>query len=364
MTRMADPTQRAGDANLSDALGDAARRAADLWADDVSGVELLAVSENAVYRVDTAAGDRFVLRLHRPGYNTIDEMRFEQRWVESLHADGIAVPGPRPSLGGNSYESVPVDDPSSGARWAGAIDWVDGTKLADLIDDRDVDEQVEAVPELYHAVGALAAKIRVHSGEWELPDGFVRRSWDADGLLGPEPLWGRFWEVSALTAAQADLLTTARNQLYDVLRSLATDASRYGLIHADLHQSNVMFAADSGERDHDRGDGIAIDFDDAGFGWFIHELGVALQAVIDEPWVATARAALVDGYRSVYPLDDDELGLLDTFCTIRTLMIIGWLDARPELEQHKQLPDYISWACEEAEKHLGVTRWVTSRPTG
>ncbi|MGI9611904.1 MAG: phosphotransferase enzyme family protein [Acidimicrobiales bacterium] len=354
---MADPTQKAGGANLSNVLDDAASRAAGLWAVDVSNVDLLAVSENAVYRVDTASGDRFVLRLHRPGYNTIDEMRFEQRWVHSLHADGIAVPGPRPSLVGNSYESVPVDDPNSSApsssrRWAGAIDWVDGIKLADLIDDRGVDEQLEAVPSLYHAVGALAARIRVHAGEWELPDGFVRRSWDADGLLGPEPLWGRFWEVSALTSAQADLLTTARNQLYDILRSLQTDASRYGLIHADLHQSNVMFATDSAERDR----GIAIDFDDAGFGWFIHELGVALQAVIDEPWVATAREALIDGYRSVYPLDDEELGLLDTFCTIRTLMIIGWLDARPELEQHEQLSDYISWACEEAEKYLGVTR--------
>ncbi len=329
----------------------AASTAASQWADDVATVELLAISENAVYRVDTTAGDRFVLRLHRPGYNTIHEMESEQRWVDSLHADGVPVPRPRPSLAGQAYESVVVA--GSEDRWAGAIDWVDGVKLADLLEDRPVDEQRAAVPGLYRAVGALAARIRIHAQRWEPPDGFARRSWDADGLLGPDPLWGRFWDVPGLGSAERSMLTTARDHLLELLRSLPTDPSRYGLVHADLHQGNVLFDTVPGQ---EPGDGVAIDFDDAGFGWFIHELGVALQAVIDEPWAATAREALIEGYRTVHPLDADELDLLDAFCTIRTLMLIGWLQARPELESHQQLPSYVSWACSEADKFLQTGR--------
>lgn len=348
----------------------AANSAASRWADDVTTVELLAVSENAVFAVDTASGDRFVLRLHRPGYNTIHEMESEQRWVASLHATGVPVPQPRTSLTGDRYESIPIEGAfgadETGVRLAGAIDWVDGVKLADLLEDRPVEEQRTAVPALYHAVGALAARIRIHSTRWEPPDGFARRAWDADGLLGPEPLWGRFWDIPGLEPAQRDILTKARAHLYDLLQSLPVDSSRYGLIHADLHQGNVLFDMAPGE---EPSEGIAIDFDDAGFGWFIHELGVALQAAIDEPWAATAREALIDGYRTIHPIDDEELSLLDAFCTIRTLMLIGWLHARPELEAYDRLPTYVAWACSEADEYLeaGVTRrtmhrrWSSSR---
>ena len=326
----------------------AAEAVAARWAGDVAEVRLLAVSENAVYRVDTVGGDRFVLRLHRPGYNTIDEMESEQAWVESLHAAGVAVPRPRRSLAGGRYETVPLGPgPDADHRWVGAIEWVDGTILADLVDDEPVERQAEIVPDLYRAVGALAARIRRHAAEWQPPAGFARRAWDADGLLGPEPLWGRFWDVAVLSDAQATLLEHARDRLYERLQSLPTDASSYGLIHADLHQSNVMFGPEGAS---------AIDFDDAGFGWFIHELGVALQAVIDEPWADVARGALIDGYRTVHPLDDDELAHLDAFCTVRSLMLIGWLDARPELEAHAQLPSYVTFACAEAEKYLETVR--------
>jgi Ser/Thr protein kinase RdoA (MazF antagonist) len=333
-------------------LDRAAGAAAERWADDVASVDLLAISENAVYRVETDSGDRFVLRLHRPGYNTIAEMASEQRWVESLRDGGVAVPRPRRSLDGDRYESVAVT-PGAGdgaSRWAGAIDWVDGVKLADLIEAKPVEEQRDAVPELYRSVGELAARIRTSARAWRQPDGFTRRAWDADGLLGPEPLWGRFWDLPSLSSSHAALLGTTRDHLYELLKSLPTDDGTYGLIHADLHQSNVLFNTSRDSTADERA--VAIDFDDAGFGWYIHELAVALQAVVDEPWVATAKAALVDGYHAVHPLSDDELSLLDAFCTIRTLMIIGWLDARPELDAHAQLGDYIDWACGEAETYL------------
>ena len=45
---------------------------------------------------------------------------------------------------------------------------------------------------------------------WQRPTGFRRHAWDAAGLIGEQPLWGRFWELAALTPGQKDLLDRAR----------------------------------------------------------------------------------------------------------------------------------------------------------
>ena len=42
---------------------------------------------------------------------------------------------------------------------------------------------------------------------------YMRRRWDIDGLLGEDPLWGRFWEVSSLTPNQKTTFGEARKVL-------------------------------------------------------------------------------------------------------------------------------------------------------
>ncbi|MGI9595932.1 MAG: phosphotransferase enzyme family protein, partial [Acidimicrobiales bacterium] len=325
----------------------AARDAAEAWGLDVAELELVSLSENVVFRVDTARGDRQALRLPRPGYNSLAEMESELIWVEALRGAGIDAPTPLRAAGGEGYVEVRVplgsDDPDgtpTGApvdsadappghevRLAGLIEWVDGVNLDELLDlailaptanpDTDVDEVIRR----YHRIGGLLAALRRHGETWDPPPGFTRRRWDADGLVGPDPLWGRFWEVPT-ERSDRELFNATRAALHRRLSGLPTDRTRFGLVHADLHSRNVMV-------DGDRM--IIIDFDDAGFGWYVHELAVAIEPVLDESWAATAHAALIEGYRSVHPLGDDEVSLIDAFCTIRKLMTIGWLAARPEL---------------------------------
>lgn len=146
-----------------------------------------------------------------------------------------------------------------------------------------------------------------------------------------------------MAPAHGVLFEEARRALHRRLSALATDRSSFGLIHADLHSRNVMV-------DGDRL--VIIDFDDSGFGWYVHELAVALHPSWHEPWFIDARDALVAGYRTVHPLTDDELSLLPAFLTIRSMMIVAWLDARPELGFHDWLPDIIEQAADDAERYL------------
>ncbi len=64
-------------------------------------VHLVNVSENVTYRVDDAAGRRFALRLHRPGYHSAAEIHGELAWVAALRGDGvIATPAVVPTASG------------------------------------------------------------------------------------------------------------------------------------------------------------------------------------------------------------------------------------------------------------------------
>ncbi|MCP5029048.1 MAG: phosphotransferase [Actinomycetia bacterium] len=313
----------------------AAREAAGEWELDPESVELVAIQENAVFRAEDPDGSRVAVRLHRPGYNSRAELESEVAWVSALRDAGLDLPGSRRNRHGHFYQAFPVGDE---VREVGVIEWVDGTALADTLT---ADPSKAAAQ--YHRLGALAARVHDVSDRWARPEGFVRRAWDAAGLVGSDPLWGRFWEVDALTPAQADLLARAREVTHRRLSSLPT-GSGYGLIHADLHLHNILVSAD------DRL--VMIDFDDAGFGWHMHELAVALHPAVGEPFEGDASQALIDGYREVRPLSGDEADLITTFLLIRHLMLVSWLDARPELGLSAELPALIGYAVEAAERFL------------
>ena len=313
----------------------AARSAAPEWGLEIEDLELISHTENAVFRVDTTAGRRVVMRLHRPGYNTLPEMHSELLWVDALGEAGLETPVQLRTLSGEGYATAQA---GAEERVVGVIDWIPGVRMGEALY-----QDPSLAPTLYRTIGELAARIHLHSESWQPPAGFVRRRWDDEGLVGPDPLWGRFWETSILTDRQRSLFERGRAEIFKTLNALPQDSSMFGLIHADLHLNNVLVDGD---------DLTIIDFDDAGFGWYLHELAVTLESASDEPWYDDAFAALVEGYRSIRPLSDDELALLPVFITQRTLMIVAWMDARPELGLETQIAYAINAASESTERLL------------
>jgi Ser/Thr protein kinase RdoA (MazF antagonist) len=97
----------------------------------------------------------------------------------------------------------------------------------------------------------------------------------------------------------------------------------FGLIHADLHPGNVLVGP---------GGLTVIDFDDAGFGWHVYDMAVALYYVANRPDFPTLRAAFLSGYSAVRDLPPHTEDLLPMFLLIRSLALIGWLHQRPEID--------------------------------
>ena len=313
----------AQEATLSEHLR-AAWRAVGAWDADIAAITRVSVSENIVFRVTDAAGKPFVLRLHRPGYHDYDELVAEQTWTRALVEAGVDAPIAIPTRGGKGYARVTVGGEQ---RYVGMLAWVEGETLGDAIakrlrDHRAKQDAEQALRRHFAALGQLMAAVHNQASDWDVPEGFSRHAFDADGFVGEQPFWGRFWESPHLNASQRRNLEGLRRPIHDILSAYGKERGTYSLIHADLHPDNIIV---NGARLH------IIDFDDAGFGWHPYEFAVALYNYQHDVRFDALRDALVNGYRRLRPIADEAVELVPLFLLVRSLASIGWVAARPEL---------------------------------
>lgn len=279
---------------------------------------LVHVAENVTFRVFDAQSDvSYVLRLHRPGYHDLAELTSEHVWLRALTDAGIAVPTPIRASGGREY--VPVRLPSAGEmRYAGLTYWIEGEIAGEVLRDG------PALESYGGQLGSLMASMHNQASGWSPPTGFRRQSLDADGLLGPDPFWGRFWEHESLTPCERRLLLVSREAIHSALNRYGCDPRTFSMIHADLHQGNLLM----------RGDDLTlIDFDDAGFGWHQYDIAVA-QFHAEMTWIDLAdfETAFLKSYRAARPMTDEDLALVPMFRLVRGMALIGWKAHRPEVE--------------------------------
>lgn len=311
----------------------AAREALVAFGIEAADLCFVNLSENVTFKVtDARNGLPLVLRLHRPWYHDIAELRSEHVWIRALNRAGIAAPEPLLTLDGEDF--VQVEIPTSGERrWAGLAHWVDGELLDDV-----VARETDLGSNLRHfaQLGAIIAAMHNQATNWTPPAGFRRHSLDADGLLGPAPFWGPFWDHPILSPSERLLLLTKRDILHAALMRYGKPRRTFSLIHADLHPHNVVI---NGEH------AAVIDFDDTGFGWHQYDLAVALVWYQDHPDFSAFRDACIAGYRSVRAIAEQDLALLPMFLLIREMVQIGWFHQRPELPPSTYLPRLKDHVC-------------------
>ncbi|GGB84451.1 homoserine kinase [Marinobacterium zhoushanense] len=321
-----------------------AAQALSHWSLQDSELQLVKYRENAVYRVDTADGRRYALRIHRPGYHSGAALRSELQWMSALAENGIAVPEVIPTVDGRllvseSHMAVPE------ARDIDLFAWIDGEQFGSV--EQGLGDNAERIEHLYSTLGVMAARLHNGSSDWIPPAGFERHAWDRQGLVGEEPFWGRFWELELLTEEQKRLMESVRERIAEKLEGYDRSPQRYGLIHADFVPENLMVEGDTVR---------LIDFDDAGFGWHLFELATALYFIQEEPGFPVAKQALIDGYRRERALSDQELEDLELFLAARACTYLGWIRSRQETETARELaPELIRRACRQAERFLEIS---------
>ncbi|HYP40466.1 MAG TPA: phosphotransferase [Chloroflexia bacterium] len=275
---------------------------------------LLAHLFNTTFRVDTATGQRYVLRIHRAGTPTLESVGAELDWLAALRRDTtLEVPAPVPTRAGPLLilAATPgVPQPHICV----LFHWLPGRLLRHGLTPRHMER-----------TGELMARLQNHARQWGPPPGFTRGrvDWPIEAARWvPDPF---AQEVIAsihtlvartLSVAEAERVMAVLERVRTAEQALGQGPDTFGLIHADLHYGNLLFA---------RGTVRAIDFDDCGFGPLLYDPAVMFNEILDWPEYPALRARLLAGYRRVRPLPAEHEAHLDTFIALRRIQDALWV---------------------------------------
>ncbi len=304
---------------------------------------------NTTFRIDTCThsleasqdypaaykGERYVIRIHRPGSQDASTIQSELLWLLALRHDmGLVVPEPVPTRAGKLLtlaSTAGVPEP----RQCVVFRWVDGRFLRTRL----------AVNEL-ERVGAFLAKLHLHAERFVVPAGFFRKRWDFEGLrsgvLGTdlEQSWAH------LSREDRTVLDATAEKVQQAMQALGEGREVFGLIHADFYERNYLF---SHEEVH------AIDFDGCGWGYYLFDIGVAFSTLLARPDYPALRQAFLAGYRRVRSLSAGHEALLDTFIAARLMCHVLWLAA------HVDEPSYGLRALRRIEYEIGELKGFLRR---
>jgi Ser/Thr protein kinase RdoA (MazF antagonist) len=276
-----------------------------------ASVTLLTVSENATFALRDPGGRELVLRVHRVGYSSAEEIRSELAWMSALRRDGVietaaAVPG-----ADGQYVQVLPSRADGPPRFAVAFERLPGTEP----DSRDAARWFERL-------GELTALMHRHTQSWPLPEGFQRKRLDFDAMVGPQGFWGPWRSGVGLDQAGVVILEKVLDVIRRRLERFGQDTDVFGLVHADLRLANLLV-----DGTHLR----IIDFDDCGFSWYLYDFATSISFIEHEPIVPDLLHAWVRGYCRQLPLSAEARAEIPTFVILRRILLTAWLASHAEV---------------------------------
>ncbi len=297
----------------------------------VKSISFLNHGENTTFRIEATNGQTYLLRIHRNDYHTTLAITEEMAWLSHLASKGLSVPKPVLSRNRNLVETV--EDADVGARNCSVFKWIHGEFIRKSVKPRHMFE-----------IGQLLGDFQNNTPKGMAKD---RQYWTAEGLVGAKPKFGSLDKLNSITSRQQRILTEARKLTFKKLRQFERRfPQRLGFIHADLHFGNIVSTKN----------GLgAIDFDDAGLGFFAYDLVIPLlsaQNSLGEKknhLFPDYKKALIDGYKKKRHWDQHDEAIFPYLITARKLLMLGWLNSRSD---NPRLKKYLKGAVKSALAHL------------
>ena len=312
-----------------------ANKALTLWPiPDDCNATLINVSENITYLVESAAGFKAVLRVHRENYHTKRAIECELAWIEALgESKAVVTPGHYLGKNGEAIQIGRVEELNS-QRYMVLFHFVEGEQPDESGD----------LKKPFEELGELAAKTHIHSISWPKPKNFERLIWDFSSVFGQNPTWGNWRDGPDITENQMKILEVAQRKIKSRLEDFGMGKERFGLIHADMRLANLLID-ENGTR--------LIDFDDCGMGWFLYDFAAAVSFFEDDPRIPDLKKSWVRGYRKVRELSQDDEFEIDTFIMLRRFALLAWIGSHIEAPEAQALaPGFAQITADLANKYL------------
>ena len=295
---------------------------------------MINLSENATYRIDAPAGQKWALRVHREGYHTRNSIASELLWIQALRNNSpVITPVPVRGLDGEFIQTVAIS--GMNPRNVVLFEWEEGAEPS----------EAELLGP-FEILGRVTGEMHVFTRSWPLPAGFERHTWDFETSLGHRPHWGSWRQGMGMDDSKRALFQRAVDLIARRLAAFGKGPERFGLVHCDMRLANLMI------------DGAitkVIDFDDCGFSWYLYDCATALSFIEHRPDVAELVAAWVKGYRQVASLSSADEAEIPTFIMLRRLLLIAWIGSHSETDLARSMGlSYTESTVELAERYLGA----------
>jgi Ser/Thr protein kinase RdoA (MazF antagonist) len=264
-----------------------------------ASLQPLAFGLNAVFEV-RASGARYVLRVHRAGYRSAEQIRSELTFLRTVGAWLAGDPALPVPVADRQGELVVEVEHSGERRQCSLVTWLDGESLS-------VDSGLDAGG--VRALGRALGRLHNASVAFRPPAGFALPRWDAEGMFTAEaspfrPALGVSEVLEPADRASFDEVAERAGAAFD---SLGQGEDAYGVAHIDYILGNC-FLRPAADRPGGWDVGV-YDFDDCGWGYFAYDVCTLLGnlagypgPVRDNPAYPELRDAYFAGYRSARPL--------------------------------------------------------------
>ncbi len=298
--------------------------------------QLISLSENAVYRVDSPTSKRsWALRVHREGYHSRGAIASELAWLTALRRDGAAIT-PKPVAG---KDNAPVQIVSPVAvptmRHVVLFEWEEG-------EEPDVDRHDLRTP--FEVLGEIAAHMHLHVRRWAKPAGFERLTWDFETALGGQPHWGAWRDGLGMTQEMESLFGRTVELVGRRLDAFGKSPERFDLVHGDMRLANLLIDGEMTK---------VIDFDDSGFSWLMYDCATAVSFFEHRPEVPELIESWVRGYRRVLALPKEDEEEIPTFVMLRRLLLVAWIGSHKQTALAQSMgADYTRGTVPLCERYL------------
>lgn len=283
------------------------------WDEEVYA-KLLVLSENATYMVRSCETDneKGVLRISRPGYHTLSELNSEMSWLRQINDyTPLIVANPLNGSDGEPIQQVKGSD--SSIYYCIICEYLKGNEP-------DESDHSKLVMD-FEMLGETTAYLHRQASIWNGTRNIDRIEWTYDNIIGKTAAWGRWQDFEGVDQEIQEYLEEACRVIRKRLERYGKTQDNWGLIHADLRLSNILVEDDTVK---------VIDFDDCGFGWYLHDLASAVSFIEHKDTVPDLINAWLRGYKKVMPFTDTDFEEIDTFIMMRRLQLMAWLASHKE----------------------------------
>ena len=281
----------------------------------------LKYSENFTYRLESEmTGEKYVLRVNRPGYHDLTELESELSWIRAVKRDtDIRTADVLPGKDGKLIQQLALAG-STDKYVCSLFSFVEGIGIRGMSTEELIPYQKQ--------IGAITAKLHLHAMSWNADNSLPRFHWDIEDMFGDTSRWGDWSKNPALTESQKEIFSQTVAIGCKRLEKYGKKPDRYGLIHSDLNINNILVDGDQVK---------ILDFDDCGYGWFLFDLSTAVLEY--DTNLSEMTRAWLDGYQTVRPLSAEDLQEVDTFIVLRKIVRMGWIASHWDNDTVKRVTD-------------------------